>query len=172
MKPTNFMPRMQTQPTGRTGRIGRTGLMAGWIAAFLLVSTAALAQPMTTKPMPATEAMQPAQTRQQVKMETKEFLSTHTWDANTDVWSLKSGVEPPTGVMSRATVKAQRDEFMRNNRWDNAISSYVPIKPAPRELSTLTRAEMRAETVQFMRTHRWDEPTEMWIENPPARKKK
>jgi len=35
-------------------------------------------------------------TRHQVKMDTAEFLNTHTYDYFQDVWTLKSGVEPPT----------------------------------------------------------------------------
>jgi len=147
------------------------------VSTMLLSSTTAFAQPMPPMPMqpmntPAMAGTVSAQGRQQVKMETKAFLSTHTLDANTDIWSLKSGVEPPTGVLSRATVKAQGDEFMRNNRWDNTKSGYVPIAPAPREPSTLTHAEMRTETAQFMFFFHGAETTERWIETSAARPSK
>jgi hypothetical protein len=110
-------------------------------------------------------------TRSQVKMDTKEFLRTHRWNEIDDTWSMRSGMEPPAGVMSRADVKAQRDTFLSNNRWDNVNSQYVPIKPGPRVMSSLSRAQVKAETAQFMRTHEWDEETSMWKEMPMARGK-
>lgn len=110
-------------------------------------------------------------TRSQVKMDTKEFLRTHRWNEADNSWSMRSGMEPPAGVMSRADVKAQRDLFLSNNRWDNINSQYVPIKPAPRVMSSLTRAQVKAETIQFMRTHEWDEENSVWKDVPMAKGK-
>lgn len=50
-------------------------------------------------------------------MERDEFLCTHIWNETSDIWSLKAGVEPPTGVKSRSEVKAARDAFLSNNKW-------------------------------------------------------
>lgn len=109
--------------------------------------------------------------RAQVRMETKEFLKTHRWDEPSDTWLLKSGVEPPTGVVPRAVVKAQRDEFLRLNRWDEPSNTWIVRKPAAPTISALTRAQVRMETKAFIRTHRWDEDTEAWVAMPPARKR-
>ena len=110
-------------------------------------------------------------TRMQIRMETKEFLKTHRWDEATEVWVLKSGVEPPTGVVSRATVKAMRDEYMRLNRWDEPSATWVPRKPVPATPSTLTREQVRADTLAFTRTHHWSEEAEDWVLNAPRKTK-
>jgi hypothetical protein len=109
-------------------------------------------------------------TRAQVRMDTAEFLKTHEWIDATDTWVLKSGYEPPTGVVSRATVKAQRDEFLRNNRWDDRNAVWSPRKPVPPTVSGLTRAQVRADTAAFTRTHHWDEEKSEWLANPPLKR--
>ena len=119
----------------------------------------------------AAEAAAPL-TREQVKRDRDEFLRTHRWDTSTDNWVLKSGVEAPTGVKSRAEVKAERDEFLRNNRWNEARSEWEPLHEAPRDLSALTREQVRAETRQFIRTHQWDETQSAWVEITPKKASK
>jgi len=112
-------------------------------------------------------------TREQVKMERDEFLKTHRYELDKDVWILKPGFEPPAGVKTRDQVKAERDEFLRNNRYDEVSSTWVPLKGAVTPVSTKSREQVRAETRQFMRTHRWDETKQMWEEyRLPAKKAK
>ena len=125
----------------------------------------------TTVPVPAQTTGAPAaapQSREQVRMETREFLRTHRWDEVSDTWLLKSGIEPPTGVVSRAVVKAQRDEYMRNNRWDEARAVWVPRQPVLPAVSSLTREQEREITIAFMRTHHWSEEKETWLLNPAS----
>ncbi|MGA8783933.1 MAG: hypothetical protein WB542_01290 [Polaromonas sp.] len=113
-------------------------------------------------------------TREQVKMERDEFLRTHRWDAATDNWVMKPGIEAPAGMKSRAEVKAERDEFMRNHRWDQASDNWVPMDKTPRDLSKLSREQVRSETAQFVRTHQWDDAKSAWVEitpRPPKAKK-
>ena len=136
----------------------------------VLAGSAGLTHAQTTQAQANPAAA--ATSRQQVKMETKEFLATHTWDPYTDTWSLKSGYEPPTGVMSRADVKAKRDAFMSSNRWNTETGSYVAIPGGPRQMNSLTREQVKKETVQFMKTHRWDESSEAWVDTAQARMKK
>jgi hypothetical protein len=103
-------------------------------------------------------------TRLQVTMERDEFLKTHRWDEPTEMWVLKSGVEPPVGVKSRLEVKQARDQFLANNRWDEKQARWIPLTGTPRNMSTLSRDTVKAETAQFTRTHEWDELTGQWLE--------
>lgn len=125
-----------------------------------------LAQAQSTSPtmVAAAEGL----TRAQVKMDRDEFLRTHTWNEASDIWTLKSGIEPPTGVKSRAEVRTARDEFLRTNRWDELNGTWQPLKIAPKGSSEKTRAQVRAETIRFAKTHRWDEATETWTVRTPA----
>jgi hypothetical protein len=134
--------------------------------ALVLAGTVNLGHAQTTD-----SATAGSPTRMQVRMETKEFLKTHRWDEPTEVWVLKSGVEPPTGVVSRATVKAKRDEYMRLNQWDAVSDTWSARKPVPATPSTLTREQVRADTIAFTRTHHWDEEVEAWVLNTPRRTK-
>ena len=111
-------------------------------------------------------------TREQVRMETKEFLKTHRWDEASSNWVLKKGVEPPTGVVSRDVVNAQRDEFLRKNRWDEQTSAWVARTPEPKTIGALSPAQMRADTIAFKRTHHWHEEEGRWDTNPAPRGKK
>jgi hypothetical protein len=104
-------------------------------------------------------------------MDLAEFKKTHRWDEQSDMWVLKSGVEPPTGLKSRVEVKAERDAFLRTHRWREP-TGWEPLEQGPRDLSTLTRQQVKAETVAFMRTHRWDEEKEAWVEKAPRYPKK
>jgi len=139
----------------------------------LLCSITALALAAIAGPAPAqtnNDATTGAQTRVQVKMDRDEFLKTHRWDSTTDVWSLKSGVEPPVGVKSRAEVIAMRDEYLRNNLWDRSRGEWQPVKGGPRTMSSLSRAQVVAETRQFEATHRWDETDGLWVDQPKRTK--
>jgi hypothetical protein len=140
----------------------RSLLLTSAIAAVLVPLASRAADPAPASP----------QTRAQVQMEAKEFLLTHRWDDANDVWVLKSGVEPPKGVVSRQVVRNQREEFLRLNRWDEASQSWVSRKPVPASLSALSRQQVREETKAFLKTHHWDEDQEAWTDNHPARKKK
>lgn len=138
-----------------------------------MLSVAALASGLLlAQGVQAQGTQSPVQTREQVRMETKEFLRTHRWEEATDTWVLKSGFEPPAGVRSRAEVKAERNAFLAANRWNEAESRWVPIKGEPRNMSSLTRDEVRRETAAFLRSHRWDEEKSAWIDRPAAGKKK
>ena len=101
-------------------------------------------------------------TREQVKMERDTFLALMRWDELTGMWVLKSGMEPPRGVMSRAEVLAMRDQFLRMNVYDDTVGSWVPIK-APRDMSTLTREQVNMETLRFLMMYRYDEQRNEWI---------
>lgn len=103
-------------------------------------------------------------TRDQVKMERDEFLRTHKWDNTLDVWTLKSGVEPPTGVKTRAEVRGERDTFLSMNRWNNTLDIFEPVKGAPRDMAKVPRAQVRAETQQFLRTHEWDNQLSKFVD--------
>ena len=140
------------------------------MALTLALSGAALgvqAQQADKAPKVAAASSEPPRT--QVKMERDEFLKTHRWDAPTDLWMLRAGVEPPAGVLSRTEVKAARDTFLSNNRWDESRGGWVRLRAAPRVINNLGGEQVRLETRQFLRTHRWDEATSMWIEKTPAR---
>lgn len=113
-------------------------------------------------------------TRDQVKMERDEFMRTHRWDQYEDNWVLKSEVEGPAGVKSRAEVKAARDDFLRNHRWDPGVEDWVPVTKGPRDLGQRSRAQVKAEAIQFLRTHQWDGPQGTWTAitpRPPKAKK-
>ena len=101
-------------------------------------------------------------TREQVKMERDTFLALMRWDELTGMWVLKSGMEPPKGVMSRAEVLAMRDQFLRMNVYDDTVGSWVPIK-APRDMSTLTREQVNMETLRFLMMYRYDEQRNEWV---------
>jgi hypothetical protein len=123
-----------------------------------LASSAALVNAQGT-----TDKQEAAPTRSQIKMERDEFLRTHRWEEGTELWALKSGIEPPTGVKSRREVTAVRDDFLRNNRWDESSGRWVSLEGAPRDMGTMSREQVRIETAQFTRTHRWDEITDAWV---------
>lgn len=101
-------------------------------------------------------------TREQVKMERDTFLALMRWDELTGMWVLKSGMEPPKGVMSRAEVIAMRDQFLRMNVYDDSVGTWVPVK-APRDMSTLTREQVNMETLRFLMMYRYDEQRNEWI---------
>lgn len=101
-------------------------------------------------------------TREQVKMDRDAFLALMRWDETTGMWVLKSGIEPPKGVLSRAEVIAMRDQFLRMNVYDDSTGAWVPLK-APREMSTLTRDQVNMETLRFLMTHRFDESRNDWV---------
>jgi hypothetical protein len=147
---------MRVSLRNRAAMLGVAALASG-----LLLAQGALAQ----------SAQSPPQTREQVRMEFKDFLRSHRWDEATDTWVLKSGFEPPAGVRSRAEVKAERDAFFAANSWNENEGRWVPIKGEPRNVSKLSRAEVRRETAAFLRTHRWDEEKNAWVDQPAARKK-
>lgn len=75
----------------------------------------------------------------------------------TENWVLRSGIEAPAGMKTRAEIKTQTSQFLRTNRWDEPTDSWAPVKGPPRDLSAMTRAQVRAETAQFIRTHRFDD---------------
>jgi hypothetical protein len=110
-------------------------------------------------------------TREQAKRDRDEFIKTHRWDTVTENWVLKSGVEPPTGMKSRAEVKMARDEFLRTHRYDQTEGNWVPVTGSPRNMSTLSRAQVKEETRQFIRTHQWDPVNDMWVEQNYRKKK-
>ena len=101
-------------------------------------------------------------TREQVKMERDAFLALMRWDELTGMWVLKSGMEPPKGVMSRAEVIAMRDQFLRMNVYDDTVGTWVPVK-APRDMSTLTREQVNMETLRFLMMYRYDEQRNEWV---------
>ena len=101
-------------------------------------------------------------TREQVKMERDAFLALMRWDELTGMWVLKSGMEPPRGVMSRAEVLAMRDQFLRMNVYDDTVGAWVPVKK-PRDMSTLTREQVNMETLRFLMMYRYDEQRNEWI---------
>jgi hypothetical protein len=101
-------------------------------------------------------------TREQVKMERDTFLALMRWDELTGMWVLKSGMEPPKGVMSRAEVLAMRDQFLRMNVYDDTVGTWVPAK-APRDMSTLTREQVNMETLRFLMMYRYDEQRTEWV---------
>lgn len=113
-----------------------------------------------------TSLVPPAQaqglTREQVKMERDTFLALMRWDELTGMWVLKSGMEPPKGVMSRAEVIAMRDQFLRMNVYDDTVGSWVPAR-APRDMSTLTREQVNMETLRFLMMYRYDEQRNEWV---------
>ena len=111
-------------------------------------------------------------TRDQVKMERDEFLRTHQWDAVSENWVLKKGMEAPAGVKARAEVKAERDTFMRNNRWNPVTSDWEPLTKGPRDMGKMSREQVRNETRQFVRTHQWDEVKGAWVEVAPRKARK
>ncbi len=103
-----------------------------------------------------------ALTRQQVQMDRDAFLALMRWDELTGMWVLKSGMEPPKGVTSRAEVLAMRDQFLSMNVYDDTVGTWVPLK-APRDMSTLTREQVNMETVRFLMMYRFDESRSEWV---------
>jgi hypothetical protein len=138
---------------------------ASLLLALAVASSTGIAYAQTANPSASPS-------REQVRMETKEFLKTHRWDEATDAWMLKKGFEPPAGVVSRDIVKAQRDEFLRKNHWDEQTSTWVPRNPEPKSTSGLARAQLRADTIAFKRTHHWHEEEGRWDTNPATTAKK
>lgn len=100
--------------------------------------------------------------REQVKMDRDSFLALMRWDELTGMWVLKSGIEPPKGVLSRAEVLAMRDQFLRMNVYDDSVGSWVPLK-APRDMSALTREQVNMETLRFLMMYRYDESRGDWV---------
>ena len=111
---------------------------------------------------PAISAHAQSLTREQVNMDRDAFLALMRWDELTGMWVLKSGMEPPKGVTSRAEVLAMRDQFLRMHVYDDTVGTWVPIK-APRDMSTLTREQVNIETVRFLMMYRYDESRNEWI---------
>ena len=101
-------------------------------------------------------------TREQVKMDRDSFLTLMRWDELTAMWVLKSGMEPPAGVLSRAEVIEMRDQFLRMNRYDESTGAWVPLKAA-RDMSTLSRDQVNMETVRFLMMYRFDESRSEWV---------
>lgn len=101
-------------------------------------------------------------TREQVKMDRDAFLALMRWDELTGMWVLKSGMEPPKGVMSRAEVIAMRDQFLRMNVYDDTVGTWVPLKAA-RDMGTLTREQVNMETLRFLMMYRYDEQRSEWV---------
>jgi hypothetical protein len=125
----------------------------------LSLLTLALAASMAAFTVPAQAQ---SLTREQVKMERDAFLALMRWDELTGMWVLKSGVEPPPGVMSRTEVIAMRDQFLRMNVYDDTVGSWVPVK-APRDMSMLTREQVNMETLRFLMMYRYDEQRNEWV---------
>jgi len=125
------------------------GILA--LAAIATVAGSALAQGKS------------GETREQVKMETKEFLKTHRYDETTDAWMLKAGVEPPEGVKTRAEIKAGRDAFLKKNHWDETTASWVARDASKPALSSLTTEQRRTAERAFNKTHRFDETSGEWV---------
>ena len=111
---------------------------------------------------PAIPAHAQSLTREQVNMDRDAFLALMRWDELTGMWVLKSGMEPPKGVTSRAEVLAMRDQFLRMHVYDDTVGTWVPIK-APRDMSTLTREQVNIEMVRFLMMYRYDESRNEWI---------
>ena len=139
-----------------------------WVNGLALLAALALPGAPSLAQNPAAPTTAAPLTRADAKAERDAFLKTHRWDEQSEEWKLKSGVEPPFGVMSRAEVKAARDDFLSKNTWNDIKGNWEPIKPAPRVMSTLTRSQVRKETVQFMKTHSWNEEKEVWVMKPRA----
>jgi hypothetical protein len=100
-------------------------------------------------------------TREQVKMDRDAFLKTMRWDELTGQWVLKSGMEPPAGVLSRAEVIAMRDKFLTMHSYNEA-EGWVPLK-APRDMSKLSREQVNMETLRFLMMYRFEELTGQWV---------
>jgi hypothetical protein len=109
-------------------------------------------------------------TREQVKMERDAFLKIMRWDELTGVWVLKSGMEPPAGIMSRSDVIAMRDKFLMMNIYDDTVGTWVPVKSGPREMSKLTREQVNMETLRFLMMYRYDESNNEWVSKMRAAK--
>ena len=116
-----------------------------------------------------TAAATAPETRAQVKMDTVDFLKTHRYDDVSESWVLKSGVEPPAGVKSRAEVKAERDAFLRANKYSEE-DGWVPLKE-PRDLGKMTRAQVKDETRTFLATHTYDELKGAYVDKPERKAK-
>ncbi len=101
-------------------------------------------------------------TREQVQMDRDVFLATMRWDETMSLWVLKSGMEPPKGVLPRSEVIAMRDMFLRTHRYDEASSSWVSMEK-PRDMMTMTREQIEKETAMFLKMYRFDEATSAWV---------
>ena len=126
---------------------------------FSLLMPLVLATALTSLAAPAQAQ---GLSREQVRMDRDSFLALMRWDELTGMWVLKSGMEPPKGVMSRAEVIAMRDQFLRMNVYDDTVGTWVPVK-APRDMSTLTREQVNMETLRFLMMYRYDEQRNEWI---------
>jgi hypothetical protein len=100
-------------------------------------------------------------TREQVKMDRDAFLKTMRWDELTGQWVLKSGMEPPAGVLSRTEVIAMRDKFLTMHSWNEA-DGWIPLK-APRDMSKLSREQVNLETLRFLMMYRFEEVSGQWV---------
>lgn len=131
--------------------------IAPLLLSLLLATSAGLVSAQTPNPSgnAATQAMQ-------MKMDRGEFLRMFMWDEASEIWVMRQGVEPPSGVKSRVEVKAERDAFLASNHWDDGKSRWTPIAGAPRNMSTMSREEVKAQTTAFLRTHRYDEANSKW----------
>ena len=105
----------------------------------------------------------PAKARTEVKMETAEFLRTHSWDPAEDAWVMNKDVMPPQGVKSRAEVIAARDKFLAENRWDKGLG-WVPVKADKGSTSPRTSEQLKMEAKQFAITHMYNEGDNNWVE--------
>lgn len=104
-------------------------------------------------------------TRQEVRVETADFMKMHRWDETQNAWVPDDSV-PRGSPASRAEVHAEMHEFLRGSHWEDRESMFVPNHPS-HVLSNLTCDQVRTETVAFVRTHHWDEPSESWVSNLP-----
>ena len=101
-------------------------------------------------------------TREQVKMDRDTFLALMRWDEGTGQWVLKSNMQPPAGVKSRAEVLAMRDDWLSMHRYDEPSGTWISTGK-PRDMSKLTREEVNLETVRFLMMYRFDEARSEWI---------
>jgi len=102
-----------------------------------------------------------AQSREQVKMDRDAFLKTMRWDELTGQWVLKSGMEPPAGVLSRTEVIAMREKFLTMHSWNEA-QGWIPLKE-PRDMSKLSREQVNMETLRFLMMYRFEELSGQWV---------
>ena len=101
-------------------------------------------------------------TREQVKMDRDTFLSIMRWDETMSVWVLKSGMEPPKGVLSRSEVITMRDMWLSNHRYDEATSSWISMDK-PRDMKGMSREQVERETALFLMMYRFDESKSDWV---------
>ena len=131
------------------------------VVASLVLGTFAASTAFAQAPAAGTSGT--AVTRAQVKMDRDAFLAMVRWDASTEQWVLKDGMQMPTGVPSRNEVKAMRDKFLSMNNWSETTGQYVPVTGAPRDMSKLTREQVKAETTRFLSMYRFSEENSDWV---------